>query len=83
MIPEPSAEEDVQRLRMNIDLEGENVVGCSVNGLDYYYPWSGLSSLAKLVFELRGRGFDPRPGQFFLCNTCIQSWLAECIRLSI
>ena len=38
MIPEPSAEEDVQCSRTNTDLEGENVVGCSVNGLDYYYP---------------------------------------------
>ena len=38
MIPEPSAKEDVQCSRTNTDLEGDNVVGCSVTGLGDYCP---------------------------------------------
>ena len=37
MIPEPSPE-DVQCLRTNTDLEGENVVECSVTSLGDYCP---------------------------------------------
>ena len=39
MIPGPSAEEDVQCSRTNTDLEGENVVECSVRGLGDYCPF--------------------------------------------
>ena len=46
------------------------VVGCSVNGLDYYYPCQRAQLFGKVgsmtVFESRGRRFDSRPGQFFL-----------------
>ena len=39
MIPELSAEEDVQCSGTNTYFEGENVVGCSVTGLGDYCPY--------------------------------------------
>ena len=48
------------------------VVGCSVNDLDYYYPYQRAYLFGEVgsvpVFESRRRGFDSRPGQFFLYN---------------
>ena len=65
MIPEPSAEEDVQCSGANTDLEGENVVGCSVTGLGYYCPcqWDLLfGEVGNVsVFVSEGCGFIPRP----------------------
>ena len=58
MTPEPSAEEDAQCSRTNTDLEGGEC--------------SRVFCFSVPVFESRGRGFDPRPGQFFLCNTYMQ-----------
>ena len=72
MIPEPSADEDVQCSRTNTDLEGNNVVGCSVTGLGDYCPcqWAWLFGEvgSVFVFESWGRDLNPQPGQFFLCN---------------
>ena len=49
------------------------MVGCSVTGLGdcclcrRAYLFGEVGSVP--VFELRGHGFDLRPGQFFLCST--------------
>ena len=58
-------------------------VGCSVNDLDYYYPCQQAELFVEVVFELRGRWFNPQPGQFYPYNngarngTVLKKWTAS------
>ena len=66
VISDSSAEDvGLQCSGTNADLEGENVVGCSVTGLGDYCPCQQVKLFGKVgsmfVFESEGCGFNPKP----------------------